>query len=162
MKNFKTDFWFFAFCAVGTAADYIALAILTLMNVSKDGAFILAYIFGFMISFFLCRKFAFKVEDHVIRRIISTLIVHFFALAVQILFLNTLLNKMDLFYAKAINLVVNGILMYFLNKYVVFREYKTKKVSDKTWDTSSLIFGYFSPISKDLFSFALFNPLKIK
>lgn len=153
------------YSAIGTLADFGALNILS-MIMDERIANIVSYAIGVMISFFLCRKFVFKVRDHITRRTISTITVHFVGLVIQELLLDSLLDQgIDLNIAKGVTVIENGILMYFLNKYIVFRKYKPirrkpKKVSE-TWVSSSLIYGYFFLILKDLFSFVWFRLLEI-
>lgn len=153
MKKFKgiikENLLFFMYSAVGTLADIGALNILSLI-MDENVANIISYAIGVMISFFLCRKFVFKVRDHVARRTLSTIAVHFVGLIIQELLLGALLDlEWELNLAKLATVAENGVLMYFLNKYIVFRKYKTirtrsKKVSE-TWVFSSLIYGYFFP-----------------
>ena len=153
------------YSAIGTLADFGALNILS-MIMDERIANIVSYAIGVMISFFLCRKFVFKVRDHIARRTISTITVHFVGLVIQELLLDSLLDQgIDLNIAKGVTVIENGILMYFLNKYIVFRKYKPirrkpKKVSE-TWVSSSLIYGYFFLRVKDLFSFVWFRLLEI-
>lgn len=135
LKNLvKENILFFMYSAVGTLADIGALNILS-MIMDESIANIISYAIGVMISFFLCRKFVFKVKDKLLQRTLSTIGVHFAGLIVQELLLSTLLKmSWDLNMAKLATVAENGILMYFLNKYVVFRKYKpikrkTKKVS---------------------------------
>ena len=131
----KENLLFFMYCAIGTLADFGALNILS-MIMDERIANIVSYAIGVMISFFLCRKFVFKVRDHIARRTISTITVHFVGLVIQELLLDSLLDQgMNLNIAKGVTVVENGILMYFLNKYIVFRKYKPikrrqKKVSE--------------------------------
>ena len=158
LKQFvKQNALFIMYCSIGTLADIGALNLLSLV-MDETIANIISYAIGVIISFFLCRKFVFKVKDHVLRRTISTIAVHFIGLVIQELLLNSLLeNDMDLNIAKIVTVAENGILLYFLNVFVVFRKYKpikrkSKKVSE-TWVSSSKIYGYFFSILKDLFSF---------
>jgi len=131
----KENLLFFIYSAVGTLADIGALNILSLI-MDESIANIISYAIGVMISFFLCRKFVFKVKDKLLRRTLSTISVHFVGLIVQELLLNALLSlQWELNIAKLGTVIENGILMYFLNKYIVFRKYKTirrksKKVSE--------------------------------
>ena len=148
LKQFlKQNALFIMYCSIGTLADIGALNLLS-MIMDETIANIISYATGVMISFFLCRKFVFKVKDHVLRRTLSTIAVHFVGLVIQELLLDSLLgNGVDLNIAKMITVAENGILMYFLNVFVVFRKYKpirrnSKKVSE-TWVSSSLIYGYF-------------------
>lgn len=146
-KVLKQNLLFFMYSAIGTLADIGALNLLSLI-MDESIANIISYATGVMISFFLCRKFVFKVKDHVARRTISTIAVHFVGLIIQELLLDSLLKSgMNLNIAKMITVAENGILMYFLNVFIVFRKYKPirrkqKKVSE-TWVFSSLIYGYF-------------------
>ena len=148
----KENLLFFIYSAVGTLADIGALNILSLI-MDESIANIISYAIGVMISFFLCRKFVFKVKDKLLRRTLSTISVHFVGLIVQELLLNALLSlQWELNIAKLGTVIENGILMYFLNKYIVFRKYKTirrksKKVSE-TWVFSSTIYGYFFTYTK--------------
>ena len=148
----KENLLFFIYSAVGTLADIGALNILSLI-MDESIANIISYAIGVMISFFLCRKFVFKVKDKLLRRTLSTISVHFVGLIVQELLLNALLSlQWELNIAKLGTVIENGILMYFLNKYIVFRKYKTirrksKKVSE-TWVFSSAICGYFFTYTK--------------
>jgi len=148
LKQFlKQNALFIMYCSIGTLADIGALNLLS-MIMDETIANIISYATGVMISFFLCRKFVFKVKDHVARRTLSTIAVHFVGLVIQELLLDSLLGSgVDLNIAKMVTVIENGILMYFLNVFVVFRKYKptkrqSKKVSE-TWVYSSLIYGYF-------------------
>lgn len=148
LKQFlKQNALFIMYCSIGTLADIGALNLLS-MIMDETIANIISYATGVMISFFLCRKFVFKVKDHVARRTLSTIAVHFVGLVIQELLLDSLLGSgVDLNIAKMVTVIENGILMYFLNVFVVFRKYKpikrrSKKVSE-TWVCSSLIYGYF-------------------
>lgn len=131
----KENLLFFMYSAVGTLADIGALNILSLI-MDENVANIISYAIGVMISFFLCRKFVFKVRDHVARRTLSTIAVHFVGLIIQELLLGALLDlKWELNLAKLATVAENGILMYFLNVFIVFRKYKPirrkqKKVSE--------------------------------
>lgn len=153
---------FIMYSSIGTLADVGALNLLSLI-MDESIANIISYTTGVMISFFLCRKFVFNVKDHVARRTLSTIAVHFVGLIIQELLLDSLLETgMELNIAKMITVAENGILMYFLNVFVVFRKYKpisrkSKKVSG-TWVCLSSNYGYFSLILKDLFSFVWFHP----
>lgn len=136
LKQFvKQNALFIMYCSIGTLADIGALNLLSLV-MDETIANIISYAIGVIISFFLCRKFVFKVKDHVLRRTISTIAVHFIGLVIQELLLNSLLeNDMDLNIAKIVTVAENGILLYFLNVFVVFRKYKpikrkSKKVSE--------------------------------
>ena len=131
----KENLLFLMYSAIGTLADFGALNILS-MIMNERIANIISYAIGVMISFFLCRRFVFRVRDHLTRRTISTITVHFVGLVIQELLLDSLLNQgMDLNIAKGVTVAENGILMYFMNKYIVFRKYKpikrkSKKVSE--------------------------------
>ena len=136
LKQFlKQNALFIMYCSIGTLADIGALNLLS-MIMDETIANIISYAIGVMISFFLCRKFVFKVKDHVLRRTLSTIAVHFVGLVIQELLLDFLLrNGMDLNVAKMVTVAENGILMYFLNVFIVFRKYKpirrnSKKVSE--------------------------------
>lgn len=137
LKQFlKQNALFIMYCSIGTLADIGALNLLS-MIMDETIANIISYATGVMISFFLCRKFVFKVKDHVARRTLSTIAVHFVGLVIQELLLDSLLGSgVDLNIAKMVTVIENGILMYFLNVFVVFRKYKpTKRQSKKVSET---------------------------
>jgi len=142
----KQNALFAFYCGIGTLADWGILNLLSMKMDNENVANLISYTIGVMISFFLCRAFVFKVKNHITRRIFSTISVHILGLVLQYLLLKLLLELgWKLNPAKLITIIENAFVMYFLNKYIVFREYKTeqKKVSEN-WYFSGLFCGYFS------------------
>jgi len=156
INRIKKDLLFFLYSAVGSLADIGALNVLSLI-MDERIANIISYAIGVIISFFLCRVFVFKVKDHVLKRTLVTMSLHFVGLIIQELLLDYLLNKqMDLNIAKGITIAENGILMYFLNKYIVFRKYKKetkKQQKEVSWTRvgSALVHRYLFYIERSFF-----------
>ncbi len=123
----KGNFLFIICCSIGTLVDIILLNVLAHI-MDKSVANIISYIIGILVAFFLCRSLVFKTNDHLERRLASTLLVHGVGLIVQQILLDIFLNLgWALNIAKIITIAENAILMYFLNIFVVFRKYKSSK-----------------------------------
>ena len=123
----KGNFLFIICCSIGTLVDVALLNVLALI-MDKSIANIISYIIGILVAFFLCRSLVFKTNDHLERRLASTLLVHGVGLIVQQILLDIFLNLgWALNIAKIITIAENAILMYFLNIFVVFRKYKSSK-----------------------------------
>lgn len=123
----KGNLLFILCCGIGTLVDIVLLNVLAFI-MDKSIANIISYIIGILVAFFLCRSFVFKANDHLERRLASTLLVHGVGLIVQQILLDIFLNLgWELNIAKIITIVENAILMYFLNIFVVFRKYKSSK-----------------------------------
>lgn len=141
-------------------------------NLIKYGctiANIVSYAIGVATTFFLSAKYAFKINDNIPDRIKNTILIQIIGLLVQSgLFAILIHNGFDENPAKIITICENAVLMGAGNIFVVFRNYRKegnntkqqKKVSE-TWVSSSLIYGYFFLILKDLFSFVWFRLLEI-
>ena len=111
----KGNFLFIICCSIGTLVDVALLNVLALI-MDKSIANIISYIIGILVAFFLCRSFVFKANDHLERRLASTLLVHGVGLIVQQALLTVLLNfGWGLNIAKIVTIAENAILMYFLN-----------------------------------------------
>ena len=131
-KILKQNVLFIMYSSIGTLADIGILNILSII-MDKRIANMISYCIGVIIAFFLCRSFVFKTKDHTTKRLLSTIYIHFIGLIIQELLLDFLLKRgIDLNVAKLITIGENAIIMYFLNVFIVFRKYKTrkKKVSD--------------------------------
>jgi len=130
--DLKGNVLFIICCGTGTVIDAVLLNVLA--NVmDKSIANIISYVVGVIVAFFLCRSFVFRAKDYLGRRLSSTLLVHGVGLIVQQIILEMLLNAgLGLNMAKMITIAENAILMYFLNIFVVFRKYKSKKSGAST------------------------------
>ena len=182
MGRLKSYCLFAFYSCIGTAADWILLTFLSLMfrgiilsimlltftydidvfsNLIKHSSAlsnVISYAVGVAITFILCVKYAFKINDNMPNRIRNTVIIHILGLLVQSgLFAFLIHNGCDEVNAKIITICENAVLMATGNLLIVFKKYKQdegkqqKKVSE-TWVYSTLICGYFfSYIEKSFF-----------
>ena len=119
----QENFLFIICCSVGTAIDIGLLNFLShVVNMDEKTANIISYIVGVIVAFFLCRAFVFvDARDYIGGRLVITLLTHAIGLIVQQWLLNTLMKRgLSLNFAKCITIAENGVLMYFLTKYIVF------------------------------------------
>ena len=181
MGRFKKYALFTLYSFVGTAVDWILLKISSLLSKgaifaymivtfsydedlfnilirhSSTAANVVSYAIGVAVTFVLCVKYAFKINDNMPDRIKNTVFIHILGLLVQSgLFALLIHNGFDENYAKIITICENALLMGAGNIFIVFKSYKqdknakSKKVSE-TWVPSGLIYGYFSLYWKILF-----------
>ena len=160
MYKFR-KYWLFAwYSCVGTLADLILLIFLSLMfrgiifstmlvtftydrdlfsiliKNSSAVSNVLSYAVGVAITFILCIKYAFKINDNIPNRIRNTVIIHILGLLVQSgLFAFLIHNGCYEVNAKFITICVNAVLMVIGNLLIVFKKYnqdddkQQKKVS---------------------------------
>lgn len=173
MGRFKKYALFVLYSFVGTAVDWVLLKISsllskgiifaymivtfsydeglfdTLVRNSSAGANMVSYAIGVAVTFILCIKYAFKINDNMPDRIKNTVFIHILGLLVQSgLFALLIHSGFEENHAKIITICENALLMGAGNIFIVFKSYKqdksakSKKVSE-TWVYSSLIYGYF-------------------
>ena len=157
MGRFKKYALFVLYSFVGTAVDWVLLKISsllskgiifaymivtfsydedlfdTLIRHSSAAANMLSYAIGVAVTFVLCVKYAFKINDNMPDRIKNTVLIHVLGLLVQSgLFALLIHGGFEENHAKIITICENAVLMGAGNIFIVFKSYKKDKKSAKS------------------------------
>ena len=104
--------------------DVIVFYFLNLANLSYIFANFISYSSGTILSFFLNRKFNFKITDKVLKRFLVffsiSLIGLFFSNMLLFIFIEIL--KINEFHAKSLTLPIIVIIQFTLNKFITFKK----------------------------------------
>lgn len=121
-KNKKFIFYAF-FGGMGVLTDLSSYTLLVLISINYQVANAIGYASGTLVSFFLNRKFTFKVKDKIVKRLLS-----FFGVATLgyvssaiLLYISVENLNINEFVAKILTLFFVLILQYSLNKKITFK-----------------------------------------
>lgn len=107
--------------------DFACYSILVLCGINMFVANIVGVNVGILLSFYLNRKYNFKVTDNTLRRFLIFYAVGLTGLGASslILYLTVDLWNFNEFYSKLFSIVIVALLQFCLNKFITFKEAST-------------------------------------
>lgn len=107
--------------------DFACYSILVLCGINMFVANIVGVNLGILLSFYLNRKYNFKVTDNTLRRFVIFYAVGLTGLGASslILYLTVDLWHFNEFYSKLFSIVIVALLQFCLNKFITFKEAST-------------------------------------
>jgi len=112
------------FGGAGVLSDVSVYALLINFDVNYQIANAIGYFFGTLLSFFLNRKYTFKIEDNVYKRLMLFFLVAFlgYLSSAILLYVFVVIFSIDVIFSKILTLFFVLLIQFTLNKKITFKE----------------------------------------